>query len=48
MLVVIAFACGLNQLYWYYAASRAEECNECLKTDSKADCDAQCDKTLAK
>ncbi|XP_036364088.1 transient receptor potential-gamma protein-like isoform X1 [Octopus sinensis] len=25
-LVLFSFACGLNHLYWYYAALRAEEC----------------------
>ncbi|PIO75942.1 transient-receptor-potential calcium channel protein [Teladorsagia circumcincta] len=27
-LVLFAFACGLNQLLWYYAATRQEECEQ--------------------
>lgn len=30
MLVVFAFACGLTQLYWYYATMRADECRKGL------------------
>ncbi len=26
-LVLFAFACGLNQLFWYYATMRAQECH---------------------
>ena len=26
LLVVFAFACGLNQLFWYYARMKKEEC----------------------
>ena len=27
LLVLFAFACGLNQLFWYYALMRQTECN---------------------
>ncbi len=27
-MVVFSFACGLNQLYWYYAQMRDKECRE--------------------
>ncbi|XP_013421841.2 transient receptor potential-gamma protein isoform X1 [Lingula anatina] len=34
-LALFSFACGINQLYWYYAAARRQECqvseNECKK-----------------
>lgn len=26
-LVLFAFACGLNQLFWYYASMRQQECD---------------------
>ncbi|VDK68204.1 unnamed protein product [Cylicostephanus goldi] len=30
-LVLFAFACGLNQLLWYYGAMRAQECEQYTK-----------------
>lgn len=27
-LVLFAFACGLNQLFWYYATMRSNECHQ--------------------
>nr|AGJ70290.1 transient receptor potential channel C [Terebratalia transversa] len=34
-LVLFSFACGLNQLYWYYAAERQQEC----QSRPSGDCD---------
>ncbi len=48
ILVIVAFACGLNQLYWYYAEKRTEICEDCVKANGKNDCDQECDKTLRK
>ena len=53
VLVIFSFACGVNQLYWYYASVRQKECNECLsfnklipnEEDHK---ECECDQTLAK
>ena len=28
ILVVFAFACGLNQLFWYYARMKKDECEK--------------------
>jgi len=28
ILVAFAFACGLNQLFWYYARMKKKECEE--------------------
>jgi len=47
VLVVFSYACGVNQLYWYYAEQRTEACNLCLETASHPN-DCECDKTLAK
>lgn len=33
LLVVFSFACGLNQLYWYYANMKEQECEILQKTD---------------
>ena len=47
VLVILAFACGINQLYWYYAAARAKECEQC--NEAKDDnCDQVCNRLLAK
>ena len=50
VLVLLAFGCGINQLYWYYSDSRQRNCDICLeaaRTQYERDrCD--CDTTLAK
>ena len=49
-LVIFAYACGVNQLYWYYADQRKEECNICLKDakDAQDTKECDCDASLAK
>ena len=47
VLVVFSYACGVNQLYWYYAEQRTQECDRCLMTAAHPN-DCECDKTLAK
>lgn len=49
ILVIISFACGLNQLYGYYAQQKQKDCEACLNTTlNNRECDQTCDKTLAK
>ena len=36
-LVVFAFSCGVNQLYWYYAMRRDEECKAEPEPDPRCD-----------
>ncbi|ELT89523.1 hypothetical protein CAPTEDRAFT_172686 [Capitella teleta] len=49
VLVIFSYACGVNQLYWYYAEARTKACNDCLALavtlDDRSNC--ECDKTLA-
>jgi transient receptor potential cation channel subfamily C len=33
LLVVFAFACGLNQLFWYYARMKKDECETKISDD---------------
>jgi transient receptor potential cation channel subfamily C len=33
ILVAFAFACGLNQLFWYYARMKKSECEHDLSAD---------------
>ncbi|PAV58403.1 hypothetical protein WR25_23941 [Diploscapter pachys] len=40
-LVLFAFACGLNQLLWYYATMRKQECDEYLGWAARAGPDEQ-------
>ena len=47
ILVIVAFACGINQLYWYYAAARQKECKECNEKHDD-NCDQVCSRVLAK
>ncbi|VDP15649.1 unnamed protein product [Soboliphyme baturini] len=46
-LVLFAFACGLNQLFWYYATMRQNECgksnNKYLPEDVQKEMAASCD-----
>ena len=49
VLVIFSYACGVNQLYWYYAEERARQCQACIDAvpvGERENCD--CDKTLAK
>ena len=48
ILVLIAFSCGINQLYWYYASARQKDCDECRLTAADPGNDCECDKYLAK
>ena len=41
VLVLFSFACGLNQLFWYYSLSMTTECNE-----SPQQCDTSNNKFL--
>lgn len=43
LLVVFAFACGLNQLFWYYARMKKDECK-----DKKNHDDEYCAKDIHK
>ena len=51
-LVIFAYSCGVNQLYWYYADKRNEECKLCLAEveldDSRDSKECDCDQSLAK
>lgn len=47
LLVVFSYACGVNQLYWYYAAKKQTDCENCMLVEKNTkDCD--CDRSLAK
>jgi hypothetical protein len=35
LLVAFAFACGLNQLFWYYARMKKNECEQTLSVDDE-------------
>ena len=48
VLVVFAYACGVNQLYWFYAEKRNKECQECLDANPDSPSDCICDRTLSK
>ncbi len=37
LLVAFAFACGLNQLFWYYARMKKNECEQKLKSATGED-----------
>jgi len=43
LLVAFAFACGLNQLFWYYARMKKSECDEKANRD-----DEYCSKDIHK
>ena len=47
MLVAFAFACGLNQLFWYYARMKETECKEDLKKEDPVK-DEYCAKDIYK
>lgn len=50
VLVIFSYACGVNQLYWYYAEARQKSCNECLDSSASKyeQNECECDRTLAK
>ncbi len=49
ILVVFSYACGVNQLYWYYAEEKTRECTECVaKSTEENVADCECDRTLSK
>jgi hypothetical protein len=35
LLVAFAFACGLNQLFWYYARMKKSECQQKIHEDDE-------------
>jgi len=43
LLVAFAFACGLNQLFWYYARMKKGECEQKVNND-----DEYCSKEIHK
>ena len=50
LLVNIAFSCGINQLYWYYADALQRDCDDCRSKAASQDAydDCECDLTRAK
>ena len=38
LLVIFSFSCGLNQLYWYYAQMRDNDCKELRDAEEKDEC----------
>lgn len=50
VLVVFSFACGVNQLYWYYAGERDRTCTTCLDENqgNKEECADKCDRAISK
>ena len=48
VLVIFSYACGVNQLYWYYAEARQKDCDECIQRDPENVKDCDCDRTLQK
>ena len=48
-LVIFAYGCGVNHLYWYYAEQRVKDCDRCRDENREcSDKDCNCDKTLSK
>ena len=48
-LVNFSYACGVNQLYWYYAEQRVQDCETCLTEQRECtEKDCNCDRTLSK
>lgn len=45
ILVVFAYSCGVNQLYWFYAEAKQRDCDICTAEGGSA---CECDKYLAK
>lgn len=48
ILVVFAFACGLNQLYRHYAEAQNSECEKCRASNVKEYCMDLCDGSMSK
>ena len=53
LLVVFAYGCGFNQLYWYYAEENGKECDICTANCTLAgtDCSScadECNRNLSK
>jgi hypothetical protein len=48
LLVAFAFACGLNQLFWYYARMKKNECDGKTSGDGKTSDDEYCAKDIYK
>jgi hypothetical protein len=42
LLVLFSFACGLNHLYWYYAAVHAKECSEAQAANDEVAKESAC------
>lgn len=48
LLVAFAFACGLNQLFWYYARMKKSECDSLSKDEDDEYCSKDIHKHFSK